>query len=147
MCAQPDSISVASIKRSPSAKPLVELSASFPLAGSSLPVALEKMNKELRAERFHCINLMAANEYQLLSVEAPNVPADELKTAIRWRLKDMLDFHIDDATVDVLDVPLDKSASNRSHQMYAVAARNQVIEQRQTSVSYTHLTLPTNREV
>lgn len=99
------------------------------------------MNKELRAERFHCINLMAANEYQLLSVEAPNVPADELKTAIRWRLKDMLDFHIDDATVDVLDVPLDKSASNRSHQMYAVAARNQVIEQRQTLFSDAKISL------
>jgi MSHA biogenesis protein MshI len=65
-------------------------------------------------------------------VDAPNVPADELKTAIRWRLKDMLDFHVDDATIDVLDVPVDKDAPVRTHSMYAVAARNQVIEQRQT---------------
>jgi MSHA biogenesis protein MshI len=68
----------------------------------------------------------------MLSVEAPNVPVDELKTAVRWRLKDMLDFHIDDATIDVLDVPVDKNAGNRNHSMYAIAARNQVIEQRQT---------------
>ncbi|WP_076591653.1 type IV pilus biogenesis protein PilM [Herminiimonas arsenitoxidans] len=141
VCIQPDGISVSHIKRSPSTKPLVEFAAFFALAGSTIPLVLEKLGKELRAERFHCINLMAANEYQLLSVEAPNVPADELKTAIRWRLKDMLDFHIDDATIDVLDVPLDKNAGNRSHLMYAVAARNQLIEQRQTLFSDAKMSL------
>ncbi|CAL62093.1 Conserved hypothetical protein [Herminiimonas arsenicoxydans] len=141
VCIQPDSISVASVKRSPSARPAVELATSFALQGDAVPAVLEKLARELHAERYHCINLMAANEYQLLSVEAPNVPADELKTAIRWRLKDMLDFHIDDATVDVLDVPLDKNAGNRNHQMYAVAARNQLIEQRQTLFSDTKISL------
>lgn len=119
----------------------MELATSFALQGAEVPAVLEKFAKELHAERYHCINLLAANEYQLLSVEAPNVPADELKTAIRWRLKDMLDFHIDDATVDVLDVPLDKNAGNRNHQMYAVAARNQLIEQRQALFSDTKISL------
>lgn len=119
----------------------MEWATSFALQGAEVPVVLEKLGKELHAERYYCINLMAANEYQLLSVEAPNVPSDELKTAIRWRLKDMLDFHIDDATVDVLDVPLDKNAGNRNHQMYAVAARNQLIEQRQTLFSDTKISL------
>jgi MSHA biogenesis protein MshI len=79
--------------------------------------------------------LLGSSEYQLLSVDAPNVPAEELKTAIRWRLKDMLDFHIDDATIDVFDVPVDKNAPVRNHSMYAVVSRNQIIEQRQVLFS------------
>ena len=81
-------------------------------------------------------------EYQLLAMDALNVPPDELKTAMRWRLKDMLDFHIDDATIDVLAIPLDKTTPARaSHGMFAVAARNSVIEQRQNLFMAARLTL------
>jgi MSHA biogenesis protein MshI len=72
--------------------------------------------------------LLAPDEYQLLLVEAPNVPTAELKTAIRWRVKDMLDYHVEDATIDVLDVPPNPSGAQRAHSMYAVAARNDVIQ-------------------
>jgi MSHA biogenesis protein MshI len=76
--------------------------------------------------------VLSGGEYQMFAVDAPNVPAEELKTAVRWRLKDMLDFHVDDATIDVLDIPADKNASVRTgHSLFAVAARNSIIEQRQ----------------
>lgn len=126
-----DGIRFVSVKRSASVKPTVELAVFYPGNKSSFPVLLEKLAKELHTERYGCISLLAGGEYQLLSVDAPNVPPDELKTAIRWRLKDMLDFHVDDATIDVLDIPVDKNTPTRSHSMYAVAARNQHIEQHQ----------------
>ena len=126
-----DGIRVASANRSAGAKPAIELAVSYPNNKSSFPVLLERLTKALHAERYACISLLAAGEYQLLSVDAPNVPPEELKTAIRWRLKDMLDFHIDDATIDVLDIPVDKNAPARGHSMYAVAARNQQIAQHQ----------------
>jgi len=75
--------------------------------------------------------VLGGGHYQMLTVDAPNVPLEELRTAVRWRLKDMLDFHVDDATIDVLDIPVDKTATVRQHSMFAVAARNAVIEQRQ----------------
>lgn len=84
--------------------------------------------KELDAGRHRCLTLLAPDEYQLLLVEAPNVPPAELKTAVRWRVKDMLDYHVEDATIDVLDIPPDPSGANRSHSMYAIAARNEVIK-------------------
>ena len=126
-----DGFCVAHVSRSPSAKPEVTLALSYPGTVPPPASALEKLAKEWRADRCQCTTLLAHGEYQMLSVDAPNVPPDELKTAIRWRLKDMLDFHIDDATVDVLDIPLEKNAAVRNHSMYAVAARNQLIEQRQ----------------
>jgi MSHA biogenesis protein MshI len=55
------------------------------------------------------------------------VPREELKAAIRWRVKDLLEYHIDDATMDVLDIPVDKDAAGKSHYMYAVAAKNEIV--------------------
>lgn len=94
------------------------------------PQRLEKTAKEMHLAQYHCSTLLVPHEYQMLVVEAPNVPPPELKTAMRWRIKDLLDFHIDDATIDVLDIPPDKSGSARAHSMYAVAARNSAIERR-----------------
>lgn len=125
-----DGVAAASVKRVPAARPTVQFSSFFPR--STGPEALEKIGRELQAKNYQCLTVLGGGEYQMFSVDAPNVPVEELKTAVRWRLKDMLDFHIDDATIDVLDIPVDKTAAVRtSHSMFAVAARNSVIEQRQ----------------
>lgn len=126
-----DGVCVAHVTRSSADKPVVDLVAFYPSDILPPAEAVEKLAKELHAARYQCTTLLDAGEYQLLSVDAPAVPPDELKTAIRWRLKDMIDFHIDDATIDVLDVPVDKSVAGRNHSMYAVAARNQLIQRRQ----------------
>lgn len=130
-----DGIRAAHIRRPPQAMPSVEWIAGYQSNKSGGEKPLDKLAKEMHANRYVCTTLLASNEYQLLSVEAPTVPQEELKTAIRWRLKDMLDFRVDDATIDVLDVPAGKDAPARSHSMYAVAARNQLIEQRQAMFS------------
>ena len=75
--------------------------------------------------------MLSQNEYQISTVETPNVPQEELKTAVRWLLKDMLDYHIDDATIDVLDIPVDKHTPGRKAMMYVISAHNQLIAQRQ----------------
>jgi MSHA biogenesis protein MshI len=127
---QDNGIYTAHIVRVPATRPKVTL-ASFFRIDRTEELALEKLAKATDAERYSCTNVLNPGEYQLLSVEAPNVPQDELKAAIRWRLKDMLDFHINDATIDVLDVPGDKNAPERKGVMYAVAAHEQLIKQRQ----------------
>ena len=90
--------------------------------------ALQKIAHEMRLAQYQCSALLNQGEYQVVQVEAPSVPSDELKSAIRWRIKDMIDYHIDDAAIDVLDIPPDEKGGNRSHFMYAVAARNDVIQ-------------------
>lgn len=137
-----DGIAAASVRRLPSAKPVVELAMFYPGASASSADALEKLGKDLQANRYQCTTLLGGGEYQLLAVDAPNVPPDELKIAVRWRLKDMLDFHVDDATIDVLEIPVDKAASARAgHGMFAVAARNSVIEMRQNLFTTAKLAL------
>ena len=92
--------------------------------------AAEKLAKDLHVERYQCTTLLRPGEYQMLLLEAPAVPPAELKSAIRWRIKDMIDYHVDDATLDVLDIPPESDQPGRSHSMYAVAARNEVIRGR-----------------
>ena len=88
----------------------------------------DRLSREWHLERYRCATLLEPGDYQLLLVEAPNVPPAELKAAIRWRIKDLLDYHVDDATVDVLDIPPDPSGAAGGHSMYAVAARNDAIQ-------------------
>ncbi|MBI1175521.1 MAG: agglutinin biogenesis protein MshI [Sideroxydans sp.] len=91
---------------------------------------LEKICKEAHLGNHQFTTLLAPGEYQILMVDAPNVPVDELKTAIRWRIKDALSYHIDDATVDVLQIPSGKYGAERPQSMYAVAASNVTIQKR-----------------
>lgn len=89
---------------------------------------IRKDSPELMGGRFTTV--LSPNEYQLMLVEAPNVPVDELKTAIRWKIKDSLSYHIDDATVDVLQIPANKYGSDRPQSLYAIAASNETIRKR-----------------
>ncbi len=91
------------------------------------PKALERIAREFGVKRFQCTTLLKPQQYHILLVEAPAVKREELKSAVRWRIKDMLDYHIDDATIDVLDVPVPASPAQRTHHMYTVAARNDAI--------------------
>jgi MSHA biogenesis protein MshI len=126
-----NAVCVATVIRPSSGMPLIEFAEMFQSPGSIDGASLEKIARDLPVVQHQCTTLLSSGDYQLLSLDAPNVPPDELKTAVRWRLKDMLDYHVDDATIDVLNVPVDKNAPVRVRLMFAVAARNQIIERRQ----------------
>lgn len=91
---------------------------------------LDRIRKEEHLENAHFTTLLSANEYQLMMVDAPSVPVEELKTAIRWKIKDSLSYHVDDATIDVLQIPIGKYGSERAQSLYAVAASNETIRKR-----------------
>jgi MSHA biogenesis protein MshI len=84
--------------------------------------------KHLHAGRFRCTTVLTQSEYHMLLVESPNVKRDELKAAVRWRIKDMIDYHVDDATIDVLDVPALKGPQ-RPATMYAVVSKSDTLRQ------------------
>lgn len=127
-----DGLYAVSLAHPDALRPLVEYLSFYPKADKSWSEHLLRLAKESPAKNFQCSLLLASDEYQLFSLEALNVPPEELKSAMRWRLKDMLDYHIDDATIDVLNVPGDKNSVARTHSQFAVAARNKLIGERQT---------------
>jgi MSHA biogenesis protein MshI len=89
--------------------------------------AVKSMVTNLSMANLHCSLLLAQNEYQLFQIEKPNVPANELKQAISWKLKDMIDYPLEQATIDVIDIPADPNNTNRQSYVYAIAAKNTLI--------------------
>jgi MSHA biogenesis protein MshI len=70
--------------------------------------------------------VLTRGDYQLLQLDAPEVEAAELKGALRWRLKDLIDFHIDDAVFDVFSLP-EPALHGRARQIIVAVARTSTL--------------------
>ena len=107
-------------------RPEIKRCDSFRRVGGETGI-LSRLRRELSLDRYRCTTLLKSGDYQIIQVEAPNVLPAELKNAVRWRLKDMIDFPLDEATVDAVAIPSSEGAPGLGTQMLAVAARNNVI--------------------
>ena len=91
---------------------------------------VERMTRELKLGRYQCSTMLRAGEYDILLVDAPNVPSAEMKSALRWKVKGMVDYPLERATLDFLTVPSQGALEGRAQQVYAVIARDEVLEER-----------------
>ncbi len=82
--------------------------------------ALGKLVKDHNLEGTQCSVVLNPKDYSLQLVESPNVEPDELRAAVRWKIKDLLDMKLDDAAIDVFQVPED--AYRGKEMLYVVAA-------------------------
>ncbi len=96
-----------------------------------VPVAtadvLRLLAEQAGLRRAPLIALLPPDSYQVLLLEAPGVPDDELRSAVRWKLKDMLDYHIDDAVFELLKVPA--SGEGRLPYLYAITVPARVVRE------------------
>lgn len=88
----------------------------------SEPEALARIARRLPNCKLPTVSVLPSSSYHMLLVEAPDVPQDELRAAVRWRIKDLIDFHVDDAVIDVFQIP-QQSRGGPNQMMYAIAAR------------------------
>ena len=127
VCPNTEGIALASIRRDKDVPPALEQYDFQPIEG---PLAdLKKIVKSRHLDDGMGVSVLELGSYSLMQVEAPDVQPDELKSAIRWKVKDLLDFHIDDAVIDVFEVPGGESAA-MNKKMYVVAARASLVKQR-----------------
>ena len=119
----PRRIECAQISRIGQGRPVVKLFSSEPVQGT-VAETLAGMRKTGRLDRYRITTLLESRRYQIHQVDAPDVPEAELRSAVRWRLKDLLDYPPDAATVDVLPVPSERDGSGPAKHLFAVAARN-----------------------
>jgi len=125
-----DGVSVVSVVREPGRVPQVTACEFVGWSDADEQAkALSRVAADRGLKRHRCTTVLAPEEYSLLLTEAPDVPADELRSAVRWRIKDLIDFHVDDATIDVFDVTT-PNAPGKTRSMYVVAARNSAIQRR-----------------
>lgn len=125
-----DGVSVVNVVREPGRPPQVTACDFVEWDGAAeRGKVLGRIAAARNLKRHRCATVLDLDEYSLLLTEAPDVPADELRSAVRWRIKDLIDFHVDDATIDVFDVTT-PNAPGKTRSMYVVAARNTAIQRR-----------------
>jgi len=106
--------------------PTLQYAQFHPCTTSEWPTLLAQLDKEHNLAAHSCNLVLSPDEYQLLQVESPDVPSHEQSSAIRWRIKDLIDFHIDDAVIDLITVPGEQASAARSVQV--IASRKSVIQ-------------------
>jgi len=69
--------------------------------------------------------MLRPEQYQLLQIESPAVPPEELRAAARYQIRDMIKSHLDDVTIDVMRVG-DEAPKLKGH-LFVVAATNALL--------------------
>jgi len=84
----------------------------------------------LKAQGFGGLNtsfMLRPEQCQVLQIAAPAVAPEEMRSAARYQIREMVDMHIDDITLDVLHVG--DSQDKSSGQMFVVTAANTVVRE------------------
>lgn len=69
--------------------------------------------------------MLVPEQYQMLQIDAPVTPSYELRLAARYQIREMLDSHVDEITLDVMRVG-DSQHQGKSY-LFVVAATNAVV--------------------
>lgn len=125
VCLYPGRVDVARMRLG-AGKPRVELLQSFE-RGDDDTQALSRLRQSFGLDRQACTTLLPVGSYQFLQTDAPDVPKTELREAVRWKIKDMVDFPVDQATLDVLDIPQSNAAPSRTRNIYVAVSRNDAL--------------------
>ena len=111
---------MALVQRCAGAKPAIRWSVDAPWAQPTR--ALQQLRRSRALHRHRRVALLQRSQYQCVAMDAPaDVPRPDWAAAVRWQLKDTVDFAVDSAAIDVLAVP--EGTSYRAQpQIIAVAA-------------------------
>jgi MSHA biogenesis protein MshI len=92
------------------------------------PHRLEQHANGIRLGGTRLASVLPNGSYQLVLVQIPDVPANEVKSAIRWQIKDLLDFPVDEAVVELFEMP--ELSTNKDKSMaYVVATRRSSVQE------------------
>ncbi|MBL1141733.1 MAG: pilus assembly protein PilM [Proteobacteria bacterium] len=129
VCSDDNTISIARVRREKDLPPSLDVCEVQEIQNIAIRDAeIARLTKIYDLDQYTCLSSLEIGDYNLLLVEAPDVQPEELRAAVRWRVKDLIDFHIDDAVVDVFEAPSYKAAGNNK-MMYAVVARSARVKQ------------------
>lgn len=119
-------VDVAHVRRRAGDRPELTAWQSYPREGADLEV-LKRLRGGHRLPAGRRTLLLPHGQYQMLQVEAPAVADGELRDAVRWRIKDMVDFPVDDAGIECLRPGAGAGHGGTGGQVYVVAASRGVL--------------------
>lgn len=119
-------IDLAHVIRSLGKQPEITLCDSFQIDRGEAD-ALSRLVQSRGLKRYRCVDVLGEEQYRMLLVDAPAVPPEERVQALRWRLKDAVDFSVDGAAIAVADIPVE---GGRQASVFAVVSPSAVVGER-----------------
>ena len=96
--------------------------------------SLHLQHQSGKLAKYRSIVLLRSDEYRLIQAELPVVPADEMREAFRWSLRELIDQNVEELGVDYLEIPQDQARVTGSNRpAYAVCAAHAVLQRYQNA--------------
>lgn len=80
---------------------------------------LQQFVNKYGMQKQRCNVVLSAQDYQLMLVERPDVPDEELRQAVKWKVKDLISAPLDSVVVDIFELPEDANKAGK-RMLYAV---------------------------
>ena len=106
--------------------PILEFSTFQACSTTDRASVLSELVRLHHLDNIPCNLVLSPEDYQLTPVDAPEVPKQELSAALHWQIKDLLDFHIDDAILDHISLPNQNTSGKK--ELLVVATRQSIIQ-------------------
>lgn len=103
-------------------------------------VILSPIVEKLRIENTPCIWILEPKDYQIFLMETLPVPEEEFQSAIRWKMKSLLSFELEDAVIDKIYMPIQKGA-NAQKMMTVIAAKKSYLEKITKQIKLSRLSM------
>lgn len=88
------------------------------------PSLVKKFIEELGLHGKTCVLVIPSAQYAAYMMEPPEVDDKEMKQALAWQVKDYLDYPVENASIDYIDLP----TISGKRLVYAVAANKRFVE-------------------
>lgn len=119
-------LTLAHVVRSAGSRPEVKLLDSFAVERNEVE-ALIRLRTARQLKSYACTTLLGDAEYNVTQLDAPAVPVEERKEALRWAIKEMVGYPVESACIDVLDIPSIGMPPGRSAGVMVVSAAEKVV--------------------
>jgi len=122
-------VTLAHVVRDPDSRPEVRALDSFAVDKDEVE-ALQRLRVTRQLKSYACTTLMGNGEYNVNPLDAPPVPKEERREALRWALKEMVSYPLESACVEVLDIPNTVLPAGRPVGVLVVSAAESAVRSR-----------------
>jgi MSHA biogenesis protein MshI len=118
---------LAIVKTAKGQRPLLRHCAIHPAIEIKAEHVLAPLNRTREFARAGVSGVLSTQDYELVQVEAPEVHPNELRAAVRWKLRDIINFPVAEAVIDVFDIPR-QARYVETRMIFVVAARGEAVD-------------------
>lgn len=120
-----EGVGVVHVERQGQEAPCVRVCAFQTVARGQAPGKVaQTLIKSQKLEKARFVGVLDRSAYALFPAEPPDLPREEWATAMKWRIKDQIQFPVTQAVLELFDMPGGGGAGSESGRVYVAAAKD-----------------------